>query len=151
MAHDQEENMRMLIVYLRGSKVFIQAKGKTEGFGVWVSHGPVAQSTLLDQQLGNLIVDIFQHSVAGIKHPSKDQWPFVLTPLLVAAGVKTESTLRRGLKTIQIIETDNNCSLVPSIRGDEQPEKTRYCIFDPVELLKSVLETFPDAEYHASR
>jgi hypothetical protein len=143
--------VRMVFIYLRSSKVFIQAMGKTEGFGVWISYGPVAKSTLLDPQLGNLIVDTFQHSITGIKHPSKAQWPFVLTPLLEAAGVKTESTLRRGLKTIQIIETDNNCSLVLSIRGDEQPEKTRYCIFDPVELLKSVLETFPDAEYHASR
>ncbi|MFA7340796.1 MAG: hypothetical protein WC028_28680 [Candidatus Obscuribacterales bacterium] len=141
----------MVFIYLRSSKVFIQAMGKTEGFGVWVSYGPVAKSTLLDPQLGNLIVDTFQHSVAGIKHPSKAQWPFVLTPLLEAAGVKTESTLRRGLKTIQIIETDNNCSLQPSIRGDEQPEKTRHCKFDPVELSKAVLETLPDAEYLVGR
>lgn len=141
----------MLTVYLRGSKVFIQAMGKTEGFGLWVSCGPVVKSTLLDPQLGNLIVDTFQYSITGIKHPSKDEWPFVLTPLLETAGVKTESTFRRGLKIIKITETDHNCSLQPSIRGDEQPEKTRYCKFDPVELLKGVLETFPDAEYLAGR
>lgn len=145
------KKVRMVFVYLRSSKVFIQAMGKTEGFGVWVSYGPVAKSTLLDPQLGNLILDTFQHSIAGIKHPSKDQWPFVLTPVLEAAGVKTVSSFKRGLQTIKINEIDGNCSLQPSIRGDEQPEKTRHCKFDPVELLKAVLETFPDAEYIVGR
>lgn len=125
--------------------------GKTEGFGVWVVYGPVGKSTLTDPQLGNLIVDTFKHSIAGIKHPSKDQWPFVLTPLLEAAGVKTQSAFRRGLKTIKLQEIDGNCSLEPSIRGDEQPEKTRHCKLEPDELLKTVLETFHDAEYCASR
>ncbi len=143
--------MRMVMVHLRSSKVLIQALGKTEGFGVWVVYGPVAISTLTDPQLGNLIVDTFKHSIAGIKHPSKDQWPFVLTPLLEAAGVKTQSAFRRGLKTIKLQEIAGNCSLEPSIRGDEQPEKTRHCKLEPDELLKTVLETFHDAEYCASR
>lgn len=141
----------MVFIYFRSSKVFIQAMAKTEGFGMWVSHGPVTTSTLKDSQLGALILDTFQHSIEGIKHPSKEQWPNVLNPLLAAAGVKTESRFKKGLQTIRVSESDGNCSLQPSIRGDEQPEKTRHCKFNSVDLLNAVLETFPDAEYITAR
>lgn len=139
--------MRMIFVYLRNSSIFIQAMAKTEGFGVWISNGPVFKSSFSDPCLGEVICAAFQFSVEGVKHPSKENWPLVVMPLLEAAGVKSSKTFEKGCKSIKIMETNGECTLRPSYRGDEQLDKIRTCKLNPLELFSKIVETFPDAEF----
>lgn len=87
--------------YLRGGKIFIQAYSQTR-VGVWISSGPVyvTSGDASHAEIGEKILAALANSIVGVMHPSQNEWKFVRSPMLTAAGVKSWSSFAKGSKAV---------------------------------------------------